>query len=123
MCSPRVLEAAMYTFVVWDKYHDANNNAIHDYCCNTLLSSGMDGKAVNTHFQRPPDSALEVDSNPPKDICFYWNVNHPVVAAMIQAKIDNRHEEQLKVISKKKKRKTRNVVTCIHVIDGIQAKE
>jgi hypothetical protein len=103
VCSPRVLEAAMDTFVVWDKYYDANDDAILDYCCDTLLSSGMDGKAVKELFQRPPDSAVKVDGNPPEDSFFYWDVNHPVVAAMIQAKIDNGHEDQLKVKAKKRK--------------------
>ena len=31
-CSPRVLENAWTAFVVSDKYHDASNNSILDYC-------------------------------------------------------------------------------------------
>jgi hypothetical protein len=92
----------MDAFVVWDKYYDASDDAILDYCCDTLLSSGMDGKAVQELFQRPPDSAVKVDGNPPKDSFFYWDVNHPVVAAMIQAKIDKGHVGQPKVKAKKK---------------------
>ncbi len=57
----------MDNFVLWDKFLDANNNAILDFCFNILLNSGMDGKTVKELFQQPPDSAVKGDGNPPED--------------------------------------------------------
>jgi hypothetical protein len=96
VCSPHILETASDAFVVWDNYYDASDAAILDYCCDTLLKSGIDGKTVKELYQRPPDCAVKVDGDPEEEKFFYWDVKHPVVAGMIKAKIDNGHKEQPK---------------------------
>ena len=51
----------------WDNYHDASDAAILDYCCNTLLKSGTDGKTVKELYQRPPGYAVKVDGDPEEE--------------------------------------------------------